>query len=150
MGILNRGGGSEGKEVGIKTQNPKIRPVPDPETGFSQSKNFNQKFYSKNFIQKFYTKILFKKFASRLFGVGIFVALKFEKWKKELIPFSGTINTDGLSNPVNWDELFSLPKEYWKSDSKEIHGFFEQQIGADIPAELRKEMEAQEKRIESM
>jgi len=66
------------------------------------------------------------------------------------LPKKGSINMEGLEKPVDWEELFSLPKEYWKSDSKEIHTFFEQQIGADIPPDMRKEMEAQEKRIESM
>lgn len=38
----------------------------------------------------------------------------------------GTINCDGLN--VNWDDLFSLPKEYWMLDAAEIRKWAEEQV----------------------
>ncbi|KRX35108.1 Phosphoenolpyruvate carboxykinase [GTP] [Trichinella britovi] len=65
-----------------------------------------------------------------------------------LIPKKGSINTEGLN--VDWDELFSLPKDYWLEDSKEVRKFFDEQIGSDLPPEIKAELDAQEQRIKAM
>ena len=65
------------------------------------------------------------------------------------VPNKGSLNLDGLGE-VNWDELMSVPAAYWKEDAKEVRKFLEQQVGPDLPAEIRKEMEEQEKRIEAL
>jgi len=33
-----------------------------------------------------------------------------------------------LKQQVDWDELFSLPKNYWVEDAKELKTFFEEQV----------------------
>ncbi|VDP23489.1 unnamed protein product [Heligmosomoides polygyrus] len=48
---------------------------------------------------------------------------------------------------INWDELMSVPKDYWLNDAKETRQFLEEQVGPDLPAEVRAEMDAQEERI---
>ncbi|KAE9420718.1 hypothetical protein Angca_008058, partial [Angiostrongylus cantonensis] len=63
-----------------------------------------------------------------------------------IVPKKGSINLDGLEN-INWDELMSVPKDYWTEDAKEIRKFLEEQVGPDLPAEIRAEMDAQEERI---
>jgi phosphoenolpyruvate carboxykinase (GTP) len=64
-----------------------------------------------------------------------------------IIPVKGSINLEGLDEPIDWDELFSLPKDYWVEDAKEIKKFMEEQVGPDLPPEIRAEMDAQEARI---
>ena len=44
----------------------------------------------------------------------------------------------------------SLPSEYWKQDAKEVRKFLEDQVGPDLPKEIREELAAQEKRIEAL
>jgi phosphoenolpyruvate carboxykinase (GTP) len=65
-----------------------------------------------------------------------------------IMPKKGSINSDGIN--VDWDELLTLPKDYWVEDTKEIRNFAEEQIGPDMPKEIRDEMDAQEKRILAM
>ena len=65
------------------------------------------------------------------------------------VPAPGSLNLDGLSE-VNWDELMSVPGEYWKDDAKEVRKFLEEQVGPDLPAPVRKEMDEQEARIEAI
>uniref|UniRef100_A0A914VWE8 Phosphoenolpyruvate carboxykinase [GTP] n=1 Tax=Plectus sambesii TaxID=2011161 RepID=A0A914VWE8_9BILA len=65
------------------------------------------------------------------------------------VPTQGSINMEGLP-PVNWDELVSVPKEYWQEDAKEVRKFLESQVGIDLPAEIRHELDEQEKRIGAM
>uniref|UniRef100_A0AC34FWT4 Phosphoenolpyruvate carboxykinase (GTP) n=1 Tax=Panagrolaimus sp. ES5 TaxID=591445 RepID=A0AC34FWT4_9BILA len=75
-------------------------------------------------------------------GIGIDTAVG-------VVPSPGSINLDGLGN-INWDELMSLPADYWKQDAKEVRKFLEDQVGSDLPKEIREELAAQEKRIEAL
>ncbi|KAJ1354969.1 hypothetical protein KIN20_012073 [Parelaphostrongylus tenuis] len=63
-----------------------------------------------------------------------------------IVPKKSAVNLDGLEN-VKWDELMSVPKDYWSSDAKEVRHFLEEQVGPDLPPEIRAEMDAQEERI---
>jgi phosphoenolpyruvate carboxykinase (GTP) len=62
------------------------------------------------------------------------------------IPEKGDLHLEGLP-PIDWDELFAIPKAYWQEDCQEIRNFIEEQIGPDLPDAVRKEMDEQEKRI---
>jgi len=66
-----------------------------------------------------------------------------------LLPKQGSMNLDGLGE-VNWDELFSLPADYHVEDIAETRQFLEDQVGEDIPAPVRKQLEDQAKRIQEM
>ncbi len=37
--------------------------------------------------------------------------------------------------PVDWEELFSLPKDYWTADAEEVRKFMEEQVGARVTCE---------------
>ncbi|KAI1721865.1 phosphoenolpyruvate carboxykinase [GTP] [Ditylenchus destructor] len=67
-----------------------------------------------------------------------------------IVPTPGAINVEGLDKKVNWDELMSLPPDYWHEDAKEVRKFLEEQVGPDLPEVIRNELDAQEKRIESL
>uniref|UniRef100_A0A0N5BEV0 Phosphoenolpyruvate carboxykinase [GTP] n=1 Tax=Strongyloides papillosus TaxID=174720 RepID=A0A0N5BEV0_STREA len=66
-----------------------------------------------------------------------------------ILPKKGSINLEGLGD-VDWDELMSLPKDYWTEDAKEVRNFLETQVGSDLPKEIREEMEKQEERIQKL
>uniref|UniRef100_A0A2C9L9T4 Phosphoenolpyruvate carboxykinase C-terminal P-loop domain-containing protein n=1 Tax=Biomphalaria glabrata TaxID=6526 RepID=A0A2C9L9T4_BIOGL len=63
-----------------------------------------------------------------------------------VVPKKGSINAEGLPD-IKWDELMSVPKDYWSNDAKEIRKFLDEQVGPDLPKEIRAEMDAQEERI---
>lgn len=48
---------------------------------------------------------------------------------------------------VKWSELFSLPKHYWEDDIAENERFLDLQVGEDLPAKIKEELDAQKKRI---
>jgi phosphoenolpyruvate carboxykinase (GTP) len=66
-----------------------------------------------------------------------------------ILPKKGSINLEGLGD-INWDELFSLPKDYWVEDAKEVRRFMQEQVGQDLPAPIQAELDEQEKRIMNM
>ena len=51
---------------------------------------------------------------------------------------------------MNWDELVSLPKEYWQGDIKETVEFLDTEVGDDLPLRLRQELKEQQERIDKM
>lgn len=73
-----------------------------------------------------------------------------EKSPIGLIPKKGTIDVKGIEDQVHWDELFSLPKDYWVEDIAETRKFLEVEVGQDLPPVIEKELVEQEKRIKAM
>jgi phosphoenolpyruvate carboxykinase (GTP) len=67
-----------------------------------------------------------------------------------MIPLKGSINLDGIGCKVDWDELFSLPKDYWLEDIAETRKFLEEQVGCDLPRVLEEQLKEQESRIADM
>jgi len=65
------------------------------------------------------------------------------------LPREGTINMEGLP-AVNWEKLFSLPKDYWAEDIMETKKFLDEQVGCDLPKTIVDELNSQEARIAAM
>ncbi|EDO41588.1 predicted protein [Nematostella vectensis] len=64
-----------------------------------------------------------------------------------LIPKPGTLNLDGLDK-INWDELFSVPKDYWlQIVCENLHQYYKDQVGKDLPKEITNELKALEDRL---
>uniref|UniRef100_F1KZ26 Phosphoenolpyruvate carboxykinase [GTP] n=1 Tax=Ascaris suum TaxID=6253 RepID=F1KZ26_ASCSU len=66
-----------------------------------------------------------------------------------VVPSKGALNLDGLDH-IELDELMSVPGDYWRQDAEEVRHFLEEQVGSDLPVEIRAELDAQEKRIQSV
>lgn len=66
-----------------------------------------------------------------------------------LLPRSGSIDTSGLGE-LDMEQLMSVPKEYWKDDIEETRMYLENQVGKDLPREIRKQLDQQEDRIENI
>jgi phosphoenolpyruvate carboxykinase (GTP) len=62
---------------------------------------------------------------------------------------AGSLNTEGLSN-INWNNMFSLPKEYWQEDIQETKKFLDTEVGEDLPEQIKKELDKMEQRINKM
>ncbi|XP_053119147.1 phosphoenolpyruvate carboxykinase [GTP], mitochondrial [Hemicordylus capensis] len=65
------------------------------------------------------------------------------------IPKDGALDLTGL-NKVNYQELFSLPKEFWEQEAREVRQYLTEQVNEDLPKEVTKELEALEARVKKM
>lgn len=53
----------------------------------------------------------------------------------------------GLPGQIDWDELFSVPRDYWLDDVRETQKYLDDQVGDDLPEAIRTELAALESRI---
>jgi len=67
-----------------------------------------------------------------------------------LIPSPGSLNINNLEEEVDMDELFSLPKDFWQQETRDISKYFDEQVGDDLPNEILEELKRLEKRVEKM
>merc|ERR1719369_1878333 len=68
-----------------------------------------------------------------------------------LIPKDNTINMEGIEDmDVDMNELFSLPKDFWHDEVMAIEKYFDEQVGADLPNEIREELKKLDKRVEKL
>ncbi|XP_070810721.1 LOW QUALITY PROTEIN: phosphoenolpyruvate carboxykinase [GTP], mitochondrial [Pituophis catenifer annectens] len=65
------------------------------------------------------------------------------------VPKEGALNLSGLSQ-VSHSELFSLPKEFWEQEVREVRQYLTEQVPEDLPKEVLKELEALETRVKKM
>ncbi|KAK2110219.1 Protein kinase C-like 1 [Saguinus oedipus] len=65
------------------------------------------------------------------------------------IPKEGALNLKGLGH-VNTMELFSISKEFWEKEVEDIEKYLEEQVNADLPCEMEREILALKQRISQM
>lgn len=58
-----------------------------------------------------------------------------------LLPKPGTLNLEGLSAPVDVEELFHIPQEFWQREAAELREYLEGQVGKDLPEEIATELD---------
>lgn len=64
-----------------------------------------------------------------------------------LIPKKNCLNVKGIEENVNLDELFSLPRDFWLQEVKDIETYFNEQVGDDLPKEISHQLDGLRKRI---
>ena len=67
-----------------------------------------------------------------------------------LIPKPGSINTSGLKDPIDWQELFSIPKPFWQEEVADLEKYFSEQFGNDLPNAVSEELHNLKQRVEKM
>ncbi|KAK8726496.1 hypothetical protein OTU49_010279 [Cherax quadricarinatus] len=67
-----------------------------------------------------------------------------------LLPKTSSINLSGLKEDVDMDELFSVPKEFWEQEVRDIARYFDEQVGADLPNDVWEQLKKLEKRVEKI
>ncbi|KAG8140998.1 hypothetical protein E2320_003619 [Naja naja] len=65
------------------------------------------------------------------------------------VPKEGALDLSGLSQ-VSYSELFSLPKEFWEQEVREVRQYLTEQVPEDLPKEVLKQLEALETRVKKM
>lgn len=66
------------------------------------------------------------------------------------IPRNGALNTEGLKEAVNFEQLFNVDKAFWTKEVAEIGKYFEEQVGSDLPADIAKQLSALKNRVGNM
>jgi len=67
-----------------------------------------------------------------------------------LIPRPGDIDLSGLKEPVDMEELFSLPADFWRAEVEAVAHYFEQQVGDDLPNQITEELDALRHRVQAL
>ncbi|RXM95281.1 Phosphoenolpyruvate carboxykinase [GTP], mitochondrial [Acipenser ruthenus] len=66
------------------------------------------------------------------------------------LPREGALDLGGLSEPVDTQALFHLPKAFWEKEAREIRAYLTEQVNVDLPAEIEEEMKGLEERVRGM
>ncbi|KAG5893931.1 hypothetical protein JTB14_028741 [Gonioctena quinquepunctata] len=67
-----------------------------------------------------------------------------------LIPKENSLNLEGIQENINVAELFNLPKQFWAEEVESIAKYFDEQVGADLPTDISKQLNELKKKIDSM
>lgn len=65
------------------------------------------------------------------------------------IPKKGALNLKGLG-AVNLEELFDISKEFWEKEVEDMERYLEDQVNADLPYEITREVRALKQRVSQM
>ncbi|XP_029469625.1 phosphoenolpyruvate carboxykinase, cytosolic [GTP] isoform X2 [Rhinatrema bivittatum] len=65
------------------------------------------------------------------------------------VPADTALNLKGLGD-VNTKELFHISKEFWQEEVEDIKKYFDEQVNADLPYEIERELLALEQRIKQL
>jgi len=72
---------------------------------------------------------------------------KAEKSPIGFLPKDGEISLEGLEDPVDLEQLFSVPKQFWLDEVEELRTYFKQQVGSSLPSEITKQLSDLESRL---
>lgn len=61
------------------------------------------------------------------------------------LPKKDSINLQGLV--VDWDKLMSVPHDYWANDIEETLKWLDEQLGEDLPQDIRDQIQQQKERL---
>lgn len=67
-----------------------------------------------------------------------------------LIPKADSIDMKGLNEPVDWEQLFSLPKDFWQDEVANLEKYFTEQFGNDLPNTISEELHNLKIRVNDM
>jgi phosphoenolpyruvate carboxykinase (GTP) len=55
-----------------------------------------------------------------------------------------------LTEKINFDELFSVPKEFWLQECEQIRNYFTEQVSSDMPDEVWNQLKQLEQRLNAV
>jgi len=62
------------------------------------------------------------------------------------LPKKESFNLNGLPE-INWDELFSTPKDFWEKEAVAVRKYFDDNVGSDLPPQISNEVTKLEQRL---
>ena len=66
------------------------------------------------------------------------------------VPTKDALNVSGLEEPVDLEEIFSLPKDFWLEEVEAIGQYFANQLPNDLPPQIKKELEDLKERVAAL
>ncbi|GAU92983.1 hypothetical protein RvY_04987 [Ramazzottius varieornatus] len=66
------------------------------------------------------------------------------------LPKPGSIKVDDLDEPVNMDELFRIPKDFWMEEAEAIGRFYNDQLPEDLPEKMQTQLVNLKKRVRDL
>ena len=63
------------------------------------------------------------------------------------VPKLGSLNTDGLKHAVDFEALFSEPRDFWLKECDAIQKYFHEQLPEDLPEAVGAELQALRNRL---
>ncbi|XP_040596559.1 phosphoenolpyruvate carboxykinase [GTP], mitochondrial [Mesocricetus auratus] len=66
-----------------------------------------------------------------------------------LVPKEGALDLSGL-RAIDTSQLFSIPKDFWEQEVRDIRNYLTEQVNQDLPKEVLAELEALEGRVRRM
>ncbi|KAH8418694.1 hypothetical protein KR222_010948, partial [Zaprionus bogoriensis] len=66
------------------------------------------------------------------------------------IPSAGELNLAGMKEQIDVKQLFSLPKDFWSQEVKDIRNYFESQVGNDLPPSIYAELDKLSERVAAL
>ncbi len=64
-----------------------------------------------------------------------------------MVPKKGSLEMCGIEGEVDWEQLFSLPKEFWEEECAELKRYFSDQVGDSLPEEIAEQLENLRSRV---
>lgn len=65
------------------------------------------------------------------------------------VPTEEALNLSGLGD-INTKELFDISREFWEKEAEDIQAYLEEQVNADLPHEIQREVLALKQRVSQM
>ncbi len=67
-----------------------------------------------------------------------------------MVPRKGSLEMSGIEGEVDWEQLFSLPKEFWEEECAELKRYFSDQVGDSLPEEIAEQLENLRSRVSEL
>ncbi len=67
-----------------------------------------------------------------------------------MVPRKGSLEMAGIEGEVDWEQLFSLPKEFWEEECAELKRYFSDQVGDSLPEEIAEQLENLRSRVSEL
>lgn len=67
-----------------------------------------------------------------------------------LLPKFESFNLKNMKGNIDMQQLFSIPKSFWKKEVEDLREYFDTQVGDDLPATIRAELEQLARNIEQL
>ncbi|KAH8401192.1 hypothetical protein KR009_003563, partial [Drosophila setifemur] len=66
------------------------------------------------------------------------------------IPAEGALNLAAMKEQIDVEQLFSLPKDFWSQEVKDIRTYFESQVGTDLPPAIYQQLDELSTRVANL
>lgn len=63
------------------------------------------------------------------------------------MPRPGDLNMDGLGQQVDWEQLFSVPLDFWREEVDQVAEYLDEQVGEDLPLAMVEEIDSLRQRL---